>query len=610
MILLATLTPQTGSPNLGQDFFVLPPPGAIGTGRDLLQNVLLYVPLGLALGLRDRRWRRAVLAAAILSLAIELCQSLIPGRDPVGTDVLVNVAGANIGFALAAWARFDSVARAGLLIVEQWLARALRPEPRAAARLSLAWAAIVLGVVTVTSWLLTPALPQPFYFLVGTPLVDAGRGPLRIGSEGERLGIFRGLIDEVRIYSSARTAESIRADMNTPVSTSSPEPDLVAAYGFDSDQGGTTASATGRQPAMLRATNWTASGRFGGALMFDGRASEAVVPYFAELDLRQAMTIEAWVNPAGRQAGRATVVARAGSAYFLRASSRSGALAPSAGATFGAHAREARSRVRIPANAWTHLALVYDGRAMMLHLNGRPAVRLRHWSAHDTQLVTLNGDALSPGPVASPSALRSEVGGPFSLRITLRCGALEREAASVFALVGVQSIEVLNIDAAGTELRVRWSSWARRAGLAPVEYRVPDALSGCAPGGTHSFTLTGPLPNPRLLDGDGREVPGLGPGVGSAWAFLLDSRILPARLVAAASAVYLALLVLPFGFWARASLPTFVGMLLLAGGFVAVPKAFGVLPVDATLAIACTAGAVAGVLARVGTTTRSGRAPS
>jgi hypothetical protein len=322
------------------------------------------------------------------------------------------------------------------------------------------------------------------------------------------------------------------------------------------------------------------------------------------------MTIEAWVNPAGRQDGRASVVAHNGSAYFLRSSSPSGVLAPSGGGTFGGDTRDARWRLRIPARDWTHLALVYDGRAMMLHINGRPNVRLRHWSSHDTQRVTLNGEDLSSGLVASPSTVRSDMTGPFSLGITLRCDTLDPEAASVFSLVGLQSIEVLNIDAAGTELRVRWSSWARRAGLVPVEYRAPHALSGCAPGTTRSFTLTGPLPTPRLFDGGGSAMQDFGPGVGSGWGFLLDSRIMPAPVAAATSRLYLALLILPFGFWARASLPTLIGTLVLTAAFISTPKAFGLEPVDVAQTIACAAGALVGVLARIGTTNRRGRAPS
>jgi hypothetical protein len=49
--------------------------------------------------------------------------------------------------------------------------------------------------------------------------IEAGDGPVRIGGNGAFAGgeFFQGAIDEVRIYSGARTAAQIQADMNTPI---------------------------------------------------------------------------------------------------------------------------------------------------------------------------------------------------------------------------------------------------------------------------------------------------------------------------------------------------------------------------------------------------------
>lgn len=67
--------------------------------RDLVVNVLGFVPLGGLLA-----WRRgkrgvvyALLAAAALSLAIELLQPWIPGRSSSAVDLLTNVLGAALG---------------------------------------------------------------------------------------------------------------------------------------------------------------------------------------------------------------------------------------------------------------------------------------------------------------------------------------------------------------------------------------------------------------------------------------------------------------------------------------------------------------------------------
>lgn len=67
---------------------------------DTVQNVLLMMPLGLAVACagRNRRIRWAVadaaLAAFVLSLGVEAVQIILPGRYPQLGDVVNNVAGA------------------------------------------------------------------------------------------------------------------------------------------------------------------------------------------------------------------------------------------------------------------------------------------------------------------------------------------------------------------------------------------------------------------------------------------------------------------------------------------------------------------------------------
>lgn len=71
--------------------------------RNLLGNLALLLPLGLlgpiALPALDRWWRVALLAL-LVSTAIELTQLAVPDRSADIDDVLVNVTGALLGFAL------------------------------------------------------------------------------------------------------------------------------------------------------------------------------------------------------------------------------------------------------------------------------------------------------------------------------------------------------------------------------------------------------------------------------------------------------------------------------------------------------------------------------
>lgn len=71
--------------------------------RNLFGNLGLLLPLGLlgpiafpALG----RWWRVVLVALLISTAIELTQLLVPDRSADIDDVIVNVAGALLGYVI------------------------------------------------------------------------------------------------------------------------------------------------------------------------------------------------------------------------------------------------------------------------------------------------------------------------------------------------------------------------------------------------------------------------------------------------------------------------------------------------------------------------------
>lgn len=71
--------------------------------RDIVLNVILYVPLGFFFvrGVRRNSAGAAVLFALVLSAATELTQVFSHGRFPAMTDVATNVIGAALGVLLA-----------------------------------------------------------------------------------------------------------------------------------------------------------------------------------------------------------------------------------------------------------------------------------------------------------------------------------------------------------------------------------------------------------------------------------------------------------------------------------------------------------------------------
>jgi hypothetical protein len=114
---------------------------------DATLNVILFMPLGAAFALLGYSWRHATLAALLLSLAIELTQVVVPGRDPSWGDLLFNTLGGTLG----------SIALGGLC-----RSFAL-PQ---AARAGLWFAAITgaVGVFALTGFLAQPALPSSTYY--------------------------------------------------------------------------------------------------------------------------------------------------------------------------------------------------------------------------------------------------------------------------------------------------------------------------------------------------------------------------------------------------------------------------------------------------------------
>ena len=115
---------------------------------DLLLNILLFVPVGAALGLYGVRFRRAVFLALFCTCAIEALQFLVvPGRYASLRDILANFAGAMTGY----------------LLCRDWLIL-VAPSHRAAR--ILATAAAILWIVTqaFTAWamVMTPP-PEPWW---------------------------------------------------------------------------------------------------------------------------------------------------------------------------------------------------------------------------------------------------------------------------------------------------------------------------------------------------------------------------------------------------------------------------------------------------------------
>jgi Concanavalin A-like lectin/glucanases superfamily/Galactose oxidase-like, Early set domain/Bacterial Ig domain len=163
------------------------------------------------------------------------------------------------------------------------------------------------------------------------------------------------------------------AAVNVVVSNSAPAPvGLVAAYGFEEGLGSAVTDISGRgNNGSISGATWTASGRFGYALSFDGDGDIVSVADSASLDLSNAMTLEAYVRPRSLPSTtwRSILMKERGSHLSYAMYANSSTNSPS-GHVYISGDRSARGTSQIPLNTWTHLAVTYDGTVVRMFVDG------------------------------------------------------------------------------------------------------------------------------------------------------------------------------------------------------------------------------------------------
>jgi hypothetical protein len=215
-----------------------------------------------------------------------------------------------------------------------------------------------------------------------------------------------------------------------------------------------------------------------------------------------------------------------------------------------------------------------------------------------------NGTATEPtagrGWLATGPALAA--GEPLRVRFTT--GSSQPRARALVLITDADDRTVLAASAKEDGVIVAWRTRAGALRLDQPDLHVPGILAGVAPGTTVELTAWRRARDHCVRVGDVERC-GLGFTLGGTWALVLYP--VPGPLAPVLSLAWVALLMVPAGFWLRGGREVVAAAVVAAAMLVLGPVAAGVLPTPALQYLAAGCGLGAGLL--LGRAARRGPAP-
>ena len=307
---------------------------------------------------------------------------------------------------------------------------------------------------------------------------------------------------------------------------------LVGGWGFDETTGTLANDSSGRgNTGTISGATRTTAGKIGSALTFDGVNDWVTVADSASLDLTARATLEAWVFPTALGGAWRTALLKEQPGQLVYALYANNDIARPSGHLFTSGDLFSNGTAALPLNAWSHLAMTWDGTTQRLFVNGgqvatravtgtlpNSAGALRFggngvWSewfagqldeirVYDRTLSQLELQADMTAPVTCTGSTPPQPPALSVSKSTLSFTATEGGAAPA-----AQTFDVTNAGGGSLSFTagesVPWLSLNPASGSAPATVTVTPSIAGLAPG-TYTTPITvaaaGASGSPKTVD--------------------------------------------------------------------------------------------------------------